>query len=78
LSLGEYPEIRANFERSFRTLRSLSADIWVTPHPRDFGRYSKFRERANAKDPAGPFIDREGYLAYIDSAEARYRSLIAK
>jgi hypothetical protein len=24
-----------------------------------------------------PFIDREGYLAYIDSAEARFRKLLA-
>ena len=70
--------ITADFERSFRTLRSLPADIWVTSHARDFGRYRKVRECDNAKDPADPFIDREGYLAYIDSAEARYRRLIAK
>ena len=77
LSLGEYPEIRADFERTFRTLRSLPADIWVTTHARDFGRYRKFRERAIAKNPVDPFIDREGYRAYIDSAEAKLRKLIA-
>ena len=77
LSLGEYPEIRADFERSFRTLRGLPADIWVTSHARDFGRYRKFRERAAAKNPVDPFIDREGYLAYIGSAEARFRKLLA-
>ena len=73
LSLGEYPDIRADFERSFRTLRSLPADIWVTSHAREFGRYRKFQARATAKNPADPFIDREGYLDYIDSAEARLR-----
>lgn len=73
-----YPEIRAEFERSFRTLRSLPVDIWVTSHAREFGRYRKFRERENAKDPADPFIDRDGYVRYIDSAEMRFRRLVAE
>ena len=74
----KYPGIRADFERSFRVLRSLPADIWVTSHAREFGRYRKFVERAKAKDPADPFIDRAGYLAYIDSGEARFRALLAE
>jgi metallo-beta-lactamase class B len=78
LSIGEYPEIRAEFERSFRTLRSLPVDIWVTSHAREFGRYRKFRERETAKDPADPFIDRDGYVSYIDSAEMRFRKLVAE
>ena len=57
LSLGEYPEIRADFERSFRTLRSLPADIWVTSHARAFGRYRKFVARADAANPADPFVE---------------------
>jgi metallo-beta-lactamase class B len=73
LSLGKYPEIRADFERSFRTLRSLPADIFLTAHARDFGRYRKFLERERAADPVAPFIDREGYLRYIDHNEARFR-----
>jgi metallo-beta-lactamase class B len=81
MSLAEperYPGIRADFERSFRVLRSLPADIWVTSHAREFGRYRKFRERATAKDPVAPFMDREGYLRYIDSAEARFRQRLAE
>jgi metallo-beta-lactamase class B len=73
LSFGEYPEIRADFERSFRVLRSLPADIWVTSHARAFGRYAKFLERADARNPADPFIDRKGYLRYIDNAEDKLR-----
>jgi metallo-beta-lactamase class B len=78
LSLGEYPGIRADFERSFRTLRSLPLDIWVTSHAREFGRYRKFSERARVADPVAPFIDRDGYLRYIDSAEMRFRNLLAE
>ncbi|MDP2884141.1 MAG: subclass B3 metallo-beta-lactamase [Ignavibacteria bacterium] len=77
LSLGEYPEIRADFERSFRTLRSLPVDIWLTAHAREFGRYRKFLERERVADPVAPFIDREGYLRSIDSAEVRFRKLLA-
>jgi len=77
LSLGEYPGIRADFERSFRTLRSLPVDIWVTSHAREFGRYRKFSERARVADPVAPFIDPDGYLRYINSAELRFRKLLA-
>jgi metallo-beta-lactamase class B len=77
LSMGEYPEVRADFEYTFRALRSLPVDIWVTAHAREFGRYRKFRERERHADPVAPFIDREGYLESIDSAELRFRKLIA-
>jgi metallo-beta-lactamase class B len=73
LSLGDYPAIRADFERSFRVLRSLPADIWVSSHARLWGRYRKFIARDTAKNPADPFIDPEGYRAYIDSAESEFR-----
>lgn len=68
-----YPEQGADLERSFRVLRSLPADIWVTCHARWWGRYRKFIARATAKDPVEPFIDPEGYRAYIDAAEAQHR-----
>jgi metallo-beta-lactamase class B len=68
-----YPGQGADLERSFRVLRSLPADIWVTSHARLWGRYRKFVARDTAKNPADPFIDPEGYRAYIDTAEARFR-----
>ena len=68
-----YPEQRADLERSFRTLRSLPADIWVTCHARKWGRYRKYVASATAKNPVDPFLDPEGYRAYIDSAEADLR-----
>jgi metallo-beta-lactamase class B len=68
-----YPEQGADLERSFRVLRSLPADIWVTNHARRWGRYRKFVARDTAKNPVDPFIDPEGYRAYIDTAEAEFR-----
>ena len=73
LATTRYPEQGADLERSFRALRSLSADIWLTCHARSWGRYRKFVARATAKDPVEPFIDPEGYRAYIDAAEAQHR-----
>jgi metallo-beta-lactamase class B len=68
-----YPEQGADLQRSFRVLRSLPADVWVTSHARLWGRYRKFVARDTAKSPADPFIDPEGYRAYVDTAEARFR-----
>ncbi len=73
LALMRYPEQGADLERSFRVLRSLPADIWVTCHARQWGRYRKFVASATAKNPADPFIDPDGYRAYIDSAEGEFR-----
>jgi metallo-beta-lactamase class B len=68
-----YPQQGADLERSFRVLRSLPADIWVTSHARLWGRYRKFVARDTAKNPADPFIDPDGYRDYIDTAEAEFR-----
>ena len=81
MSLGDpesYPGIRSDFERSFRTLRSLPADIFLGSHGTFFELDRKRRERANAKDPVEPFIDRQGYLRFIDKAEKRFRDQLAK
>jgi len=74
LATSQYPDQEADLERSFSVLRSLPVDIWVTCHARWWGRYRKFIASAAAKDPVEPFIDPEGYHAYIDAAEAELRS----
>ena len=74
LSLTRYAEQAADLERSFRVLRSLPVDIWVTCHARWWGRYRKFVASSTAKNPTDPFIDPDGYRAYIDAAEKDFRS----
>jgi metallo-beta-lactamase class B len=73
-----YPGIRADFEKSFRTLRNLPADIFLGSHSSWFSLERKRRERAGAADPAAPFIDREGYLRYIDRAEKQFLDELAE
>lgn len=76
MSFGEkesYPGIRSDFERSFRTLRSLPADLFLGSHGSFFDLAGKRARRTVAEDAADPFIDRPGYLRYIDDAERRFR-----
>jgi metallo-beta-lactamase class B len=68
-----YPEQRGDIERSIRVLRSLPADVWVTSRARPWGRYRKFVASKAAKDPVDPFIDPEGYHAFLDAAETELR-----
>jgi metallo-beta-lactamase class B len=74
LAMSSYPEQAADRERSLKVLRGLPADIWVTNHARWWGRYRKFVASSTAKNPVDPFIDPEGYRAFIDAAEAELRS----
>ena len=69
LATSRYPEQAADRERSLRVLRSLPADIWVTNHARAWGRYRKFVASTTATRAADPFIDPDGYRAFIDAAE---------
>lgn len=73
LAISQYPEQAADRERSIRVLRGLPADIWVTCHARWWGRYRKFVASSKASDPVEPFIDPEGYRAFLDAAEADLR-----
>jgi metallo-beta-lactamase class B len=74
LATSQYAAQEADLERSFNVLRGLPVDIWVTCLASWWGRYRKFVASATAKDPVEPFIDPEGYRAYIDSAEAELRT----
>jgi len=72
-----YPGIRTDFEHSFNTLRSLPADIFLGSHAVFFNMYTKRRKQADAENPVEPFLDRAGYLHFIDRAEARFRKVLA-
>jgi metallo-beta-lactamase class B len=73
-----YPGIRSDFERSFSTLRSLPADIFLASHASFFDMKRKLLERDDAENPVDPFIDRTGYLRFIDRAEERFHEVLAK
>lgn len=72
-----YPGIREDFERSFRTLRSLPVDIFLGSHGSFFELERKRRASAAAADPVEPFIDPAGYAEYLERAERRFRAALA-
>lgn len=74
VTLGmRYPEQRTDLERSFRVLRNLPVDIWVTNRARAWGRYRKFVASKTAKNPVDAFVDPNGYREFLDAAEAEIR-----
>jgi metallo-beta-lactamase class B len=71
-----YPGIGVDFERSFERLRSLPAEIFLASHAEVYRLEEKRAARADST--TSPFVDPEGYGAYLDAAEARYREVIAE
>lgn len=73
-----YPGVRSDFERSFRTLRNLPADLFLASHGDMFEMNRKRAARSSAASPADPFVDPAGYRAYIDRSEARFRRAVTE
>lgn len=78
LDSDAYPEIRADFEGSFETLRSLPADIFLGSHTSWFSLHQKHRAQAKSASLAEPFIDPEGYRAFVDRAERVYLNRVSR
>jgi metallo-beta-lactamase class B len=71
-----YPEIADDFRRSFRTLRSLPADVFVGSHVGFYQMTQKYARLA-AGGP-NPFIDPQGYRSLIDSSEKAFNDRMAE
>jgi metallo-beta-lactamase class B len=63
-----YPQIADDFAATFRRLRSLPCDVFLAPHGFQFGLAEKARRLAAGARP-NPFIDPDGYRAFVDAAE---------
>jgi metallo-beta-lactamase class B len=65
-----YPNIREDFVKSFKVMRTLPADVFVGSHT---GFYQMTQKYARLeKGESNPFIDPAGYKALIDSSEKAY------
>jgi metallo-beta-lactamase class B len=73
---AKYPQIASDYERMFRVLKSLPADIFLGAHGAYFGMEAKY---ARLKDGApSPFIDPEGYKTFVADKEQEFRVELAK
>ena len=80
----DYPQIAEDYIRSFATLRKLPCDVFLAAHSPFYSMAEKYAQmnQAGAKpfvDPktpgnfqSNPFIDKAGYLAYIDLKEKQF------
>ena len=71
-----YPQIADDYERGFRVLKALACDVFLGAHG-DYYELDKKYPRLK-EGQANPFMDPEGYKAYIADREAAFRSELQK
>jgi metallo-beta-lactamase class B len=71
-----YPQIASDYEKGLGVLRSLHCDVFLGAHGGYHGmeeKYARIKEGA-----ANPFIDPDGYKAYVSEREQAFRAELAK
>ncbi|MBI2688788.1 MAG: subclass B3 metallo-beta-lactamase [Acidobacteria bacterium] len=71
-----YPEMAADYARTFRVLKSLQCDIFLGAHGDYYGMAEKYR-RLKPGAP-NPFIDPTGYREYVSEREQYYLYTLEK
>jgi metallo-beta-lactamase class B len=71
-----YPQIAADYERTFEVLKSLPVDIFLGAHGSYFGLDAK-HEKLKSGAPM-PFVDPDGYVGYVTSRERAFKAELAK
>jgi metallo-beta-lactamase class B len=61
-----YQRIAEDIRATYRKLRGLPCDIFLAPHPEQFGMRDKLTELGGTENP---FIDPKGYTDYLQKAE---------
>jgi metallo-beta-lactamase class B len=76
LNNSGYPEIAADFARTFQVLKSLPCEIFLGAHGSYYGMEEKHKRlRAGS---GNPFVDPAGCKAYIADREEHYLDTLAK
>ncbi len=68
----KYPKIADDYRRSFEVMQSLPCDIYLAPHGAQYGLAEKYEKMQ--KSGGNPFIDPQGYKAYVDNAEKLFQT----
>jgi metallo-beta-lactamase class B len=71
----DYPEIADDFARTFQILKALPCDVFLGAHGGYYGMIEKFG-RARQASEKNPFVDPEGYRAYVDLKEKAFRATL--
>ena len=71
-----YPGIAEDYKKTFQTLRSLKCDVFLGAHGGYYGMIEKYKRMQKGEQP-NPFIDPQGYRAYVDAAAAHFEDQLS-
>jgi metallo-beta-lactamase class B len=66
-----YPQIAEDYVKTFAVLKSLPCDLFLGAHGAYFGLKAKYEKMKSGG--SNPFIDPDGYKAYVAEREATFR-----
>lgn len=72
----DYPKIAEDFAKTFEVLKSLPCDVFLGAHGEYYGMIAK-HERLKGADK-NPFLDPEGYRAYVELKEKAFRKTLGE
>ena len=70
--INAYPGIIEDYKKTFRSLKGLSFDIWLSSHASQFGLHKKHKPGDNYNPQA--FVDREGYDQVLSDLESEFKN----
>ncbi len=73
----DYPEIADDYAKTFSILKALPCDIFLGAHGGYYGMIEKY-ERGKKDPTKNPFIDPDGYRAYVTEKEKAFRATLAE
>lgn len=73
-----YPNIVADYEATFASLRSLPCDLFLASHGSFFDLAGKSKRLRMGGGMTNPFVDPQGYRDYVDRSERRFRELLSE
>jgi metallo-beta-lactamase class B len=72
----QYPQIATDYEKTFRVLASLPCDVFLGAHGVYYGMDEKLKRLGQGG--RNPFIDPEGYRAFVQEHERAFRAELAQ
>jgi len=75
-NIPKYPNIAQDYAYSFKSLKNLSFDIWLSSHASQFGLHKKHKS-GDQYNPSA-FIDQKGYDTTLEDLHQQYLKKIAE
>ena len=72
-----YPEIADDFAKTFEVLKKLPCDVFLGAHGGYYGMVEKYERAQKGTEAKNPFVDPEGYRAFVTKKERAFRDELA-